>query len=367
MKKIYKLLTISALLLSSSIWAQCISPSAYGAATVASTGTTNLTTCAYGGEYSTATFTATGNYIFNGTGGTGNYITITNAVNLVLAHGWAPLGYVVATTGVYRVHLSKNNLCATESACHTISVAGATFCNSPSQYGGATIATTGTTNITGCNYGGEFSVNTFNSTGIYTITATGGVGNYLTVKNVAGTIIYAQGLAPIAFNVPAIGIYRIHLATTAPPACGTDFACHNVNAIAPAGSVGPTAPPNDLCANAITLAIPSTTAGTTVNATLEAPAPPTCLTTLSQPGVWYKVVGNGNKLGASLCATSAWDSKLFVYTGTCGSWSCVTGNDDGGPLCGGAAASGTWCSVPGVNYYILVTGYSGPNAFKIAI
>ena len=149
MKKIYKLLTISALLLSSSIWAQCISPSAYGAATVASTGNTNLTTCAYGGEYSTATFTATGNYIFNGTGGTGNYITITNAVNLVLAHGWAPLGYVVATTGVYRVHLSKNNLCATESACHTISVAGATFCNSPSQYGGATIATTGTTNITG--------------------------------------------------------------------------------------------------------------------------------------------------------------------------------------------------------------------------
>jgi hypothetical protein len=367
MKKLYKFLSLGALFLSSSIWAQCISPSAFGAATVASTGTTNLTTCAYGGEYSTATFTATGSYIFNGTGGAGNYITITNAVNLVLAHGWAPLGYVVPSTGVYRVHVSVNSACATESACHTISVAGAVFCNSPSQYGGASIATTGTTNITSCNYGGEFSVNTFNSTGIYTITATGGTGNYLTVKNVAGTIVYAQGLSPLSFNVPATGIYRIHLATTAPPACGTDFSCHNVNAIAPTATVGPTAPPNDLCVNAITLAIPSTTAGTTVNATLEAPAPPTCITTLGQPGVWYKVVGNGNRLGADLCTTSSWDSKIFVYTGTCGSWTCVTGNDDGGPLCGGAAASATWCSVPGVNYYILATGYSGPSAFNIAI
>jgi hypothetical protein len=137
--------------------------------------------------------------------------------------------------------------------------------------------------------------------------------------------------------------------------------------IAPTGTVGPTAPPNDLCANAITLAIPSTTAGTTVNATLEAPAPPTCITTLGQPGVWYKVVGNGNQLGADLCTTSSWDSKLFVYTGTCGSWTCVTGNDDGGPLCAGASASVQWCSVPGVNYFILATGYSGSSAFNIAI
>jgi hypothetical protein len=79
------------------------------------------------------------------------------------------------------------------------------------------------------------------------------------------------------------------------------------------------------------------------------------------------VVGNGNRLGASLCATSAWDSKIFVYTGSCGSWTCVTGNDDNGPLCSGAAASVTWCSIPTTTYFILVTGFSSASAFSIAV
>lgn len=371
MKKMYKFLSFGALFLSSSIWAQCISGGSWGGATVASTGTTVLTTCAYGGvDYSPATITAPGSYIFNSTGGAGNYITITNASNLVLAHGWAPLGYVVPTAGVYRVHLATNSSCGSDATCHTISVAARGFCTSTSQYPFGTVAinpTSGaTTTITTFNYAGEYSVNNFSSTGIYTITATGGAGNYLTVKNAAGTVVYASGTSPLSFNVPAIGLYYIHIATTAPPACGTDSDDHTVLVTAPGAIVAPVAPPNDLCANAITLAIPSTTAGTTVNATLETPAPPTCLTPLSQPGVWYKVVGNGNQLGAGLCAT-AWDSKLFVYQGSCGTWTCVTSNDDAGPLCSGSSASVQWCSVPGVNYFILATGFSSASAFNIAI
>ena len=126
-------------------------------------------------------------------------------------------------------------------------------------------------------------------------------------------------------------------------------------------------PQNDLCVNAILMTVPSTTTGTTAFATLEVPAPVPCLTPLTQPGVWYKVIGNGNKFGVDLCTTSTWDSRVFVFTGACGAWLCKTDNDDSGPLCVGAAASATWCSVVGVTYNILVTGALLSNTFDIAI
>ena len=148
--------------------------------------------------------------------------------------------------------------------------------------------------------------------------------------------------------------------------CVTAASCRD-NSLTCIGGALPTPPANDQCTAAISMAIPSNSAGTTVNATTESPAPPTCITSLSQPGVWYSVVGNGNQLGADLCAASGWDSKIFVYTGSCGSWNCVTGNDDFGPICASGAASATWCSVPSTVYYILVTGYSSPNTFTLAV
>jgi hypothetical protein len=124
-------------------------------------------------------------------------------------------------------------------------------------------------------------------------------------------------------------------------------------------------PPNDLCTGASSIAVPGTYTGTTFGATAETPAPPSCSTSVpSSPGVWYTVTGNGNKFGASTCGT-AWDSKILVFTGTCGALTCVTGNDDNGPLCSGTPASVTWCSVPGTQYRILVGGYSAPNNFTL--
>jgi hypothetical protein len=128
----------------------------------------------------------------------------------------------------------------------------------------------------------------------------------------------------------------------------------------------PSGPPNDLCTNASSIAVVGTYTGTTLGATLENPAPPSCITTLSQPGVWYTLTGNGNKLGVDLTCASSWDSKVFVYTGACGAFTCVTGNDDVGPICpSSAAASVTWCSVPGTQYRILVTGYSSASNFTL--
>jgi hypothetical protein len=347
----------------------CINSSQYpsGTVTVASSGTTAITSCNYAGEFSVENFTAAGFYYFSSTGGASNYITVTDASNNPVGAGYAPLGVVIPSVGVYNTHISLNPACGTDGSCHNVSIYSGTFCANSSQYPSSTvnIATSGTTQVTSCNYGGEFSVNSFSAAGIYTIVGTGGTGNYFTVMNSANTVIYASGTSPLSVNIPTTGIYQIHITTSGPGSCGTDATCHTVEVVAPGPPPAP--PANDLCSGAILMATNSSTAGTTVNATTESPSPGTCNTTLSQPGVWYMVAGTGNPMGAGLCATSSWDSKIFVYSGSCGVFTCVKGNDDNGPMCSGAAASVTWCSVPTLTYYILVTGYSSASAFNISV
>lgn len=228
--------------------------------------------------------------------------------------------------------------------------------------GTLTINTAAVNQIATCNYAGEYSINSFTATGNYTCTSTGGSGNYITITDASNNPLIS-GPSPLAITIPSVGVYFMHISLN--NSCATESACRVTSITGP--SV-PAPPANDQCSNAIALAVPSGTSGTTVNATVESPAPGTCGTSYSQPGVWYKVVGNGNQFGADLCSTSAWDSKIFVYTGTCGAWSCVTGDDDAGPICPtSAAASVTWCSVPTTTYYILVTGYSSASAFSINV
>ncbi len=216
----------------------CVNTTQYpsGTITIASTGTTNITTCNYGGEYSIENFTATGSYMIYATGGSNNFITVTNGANTIIGAGWAPLGLTVGSTGIYKIHISTNSSCGTDASCHNVYVVGTTaFCNNTTQYpsGTVTIANSGTTTVTTCNYGGEVSVNNFTSTGIYTVTASGGTGNFITIKNFANTIIYASGLSPVTFSVPFTGAYRIHLTVSGPGTCGTDASCHTVKVIGP--------------------------------------------------------------------------------------------------------------------------------------
>ncbi len=339
----------------------CIQPTQFGSATIAQTGTTTVTTCAFAGEYSLLTFTTAGTYTIFSTGGTGNYITFTDNSNVPVLSGNSPLVVNVTLTGTYRAHISTNASCGTESACRTISAARSLPppCIQPTPFGSATIAQTGTTTVTTCAFAGEYATGTFTSAGNYTINSTGGTGNFITVTN-TNNIVLLSGNAPLAVTIPSVGIYRFHISTN--NSCGTDASCHSVSVI------GITIPGNDNCTNATTLAIPSSSVGTTFNATTETNNPGNCVTSLTQPGVWYTVVGNGNRFGADLGCSSGWDSKIFVYAGNCSSLTCVTGNDDAGPICpSSAAASVTWCSVPSTTYYILVTGFSSPNNFTISI
>ena len=128
-------------------------------------------------------------------------------------------------------------------------------------------------------------------------------------------------------------------------------------------------PANDECANAIPLDCNTLVTGTTVNATLEVPAPAFCGTGLTAPGVWYTVAGFDGAMFATLCGSTAYDSKINVYTGSCGAWVCVGGNDDNFSCTSNTASSRLdWTGSSANTYYILVQGFSSATgAFDLFV
>ena len=129
-----------------------------------------------------------------------------------------------------------------------------------------------------------------------------------------------------------------------------------------AASVQAQAPANDLCGGAIDVAVPSVTAGTTTDATADAAdlldgggvAITSCGTGISAPGVWYTFEGTGGDLVVSLCG-SAYDTRLSIFTGSCGAFTCLDGNDD---ACG-LQSEVTVSTAAATTYYVLVNGFNG--------
>jgi hypothetical protein len=118
----------------------------------------------------------------------------------------------------------------------------------------------------------------------------------------------------------------------------------------------PTPPVNDLCADAIPVTCGSSVAGTTVNSTTTG-QPAACGgygAFQTAGGVWYTFTGTGDDVTMSLCGGSSWDTQLAVFTGTCGAFTCVAGNDD---FCG-LQSEVSFSSVVGTTYYIYVTAFS---------
>ncbi|MGQ0740307.1 MAG: T9SS type A sorting domain-containing protein [Bacteroidota bacterium] len=121
-------------------------------------------------------------------------------------------------------------------------------------------------------------------------------------------------------------------------------------------------PVNDDCANSILLNCGQTVTGSTATATLDGPA--SCVGGGTAPDVWYRVVGTGANITAILCG-SGYDTKVDVYTGTCGALVCVGGNDD---FCG-FQSQFTWATTTGTTYHIRVHGFlgsTGPFTLNIA-
>ncbi|MCA9245120.1 MAG: hypothetical protein KDA32_14270, partial [Phycisphaerales bacterium] len=128
------------------------------------------------------------------------------------------------------------------------------------------------------------------------------------------------------------------------------------------------APVNDDCAGAVAVAIPSITTGDNTLATAEPnsiTSLPTCGTSISTTGhsMWYTVVGNGNGIEVSTCdPNTGFDTKLHVFTGDCNSLVCLTANDDNFDCnFSGLSSTVNFCSDNGVEYHILVQGFSATS------
>jgi hypothetical protein len=120
---------------------------------------------------------------------------------------------------------------------------------------------------------------------------------------------------------------------------------------------------NDTCATATAVAVPSSTLGSTSSATLDVGLP-LCdgpgvtdvggNTSITAAGVWYAV---SSATGGTLYAdtlTASFDTKISIYTGTCGALSCVTMNDDIVPSYHSKVA---WVAAPGQTYFVFVHGF----------
>jgi hypothetical protein len=133
-------------------------------------------------------------------------------------------------------------------------------------------------------------------------------------------------------------------------------------------STGPTSVPNDKCDSAPFLEIDFPPIfGSTNPATLDDDAPTCSNIEVDSPGVWYAVLGTGERLLASTCFGSDYDTKLHIYQGSsCASLECVIANDDGPASCG-FQSSAEWDTSPGTLYYILISGFSSTGRYGIEV
>src|ERR1043166_6183584 len=135
-------------------------------------------------------------------------------------------------------------------------------------------------------------------------------------------------------------------------------------------SVDLTAPPtNDTCAGAITLTPGQTNSQSNFYAT-EAGDPGTGWGAGLYRGLWYKLIvtNASQRVNIKTCGSS-FDTRMAVYTGSCGSWTEVAGNDNcndgsinGGLTCGNCGEAAVSFSGSNTTYYILAGG-SGPNNY----
>jgi hypothetical protein len=124
---------------------------------------------------------------------------------------------------------------------------------------------------------------------------------------------------------------------------------------------------NDFCGGAVTLVgcsgSPQSVSGTTTGSFVDA-VYTNCGaggSNTTERGVWYKYVGDNNAITLTTCDASGtgYDTRLTVYTGSCGSLTCLAQNDDMTPACatGSFRSSVTFNANTGTDYYIFVHGF----------
>jgi len=120
----------------------------------------------------------------------------------------------------------------------------------------------------------------------------------------------------------------------------------------------PPVPANDACSGAIAITgFPYTNSQDAFSATNNAGFITSCAADGGMnDGVWYTVVGNGFDLTVSATNVVGWDPQIDVYTGSCGTFTCVTYAESGGAS--GSETAVIEDSVLGTTYYINIGQYS---------
>jgi hypothetical protein len=120
--------------------------------------------------------------------------------------------------------------------------------------------------------------------------------------------------------------------------------------------------PNDNCSRAFGPLKPNSAIefGTTVGSSLVTVS--SCGNSISEPGVWYTVIGTGETFNASTCNEATnFQARLSIYTGVCGNLGCVDENYNGyqSGTCQDGASTISWQSQPKALYFIFVYGAAG--------
>ena len=210
--------------------------------------------------------------------------------------------------------------------------------------------------ISTCNFGGDY--NTVNGLMIgsdYQFTSSAA---YITITDLSNNPL-AYGPSPVVVNNVSVTSIRLHTHSSPAPSCGTASSCFTTTL----QNLTPPPPPvNDVCSGAIAITGDGTLSGSTSLATLDAPG--TCNgVSVTAPGVWYSIAdvsGTGSTVTINTCSSIGYDTRLSVYSGSCGALTCVTANDDMSPSCpsGSFRSEVTFTTDGSSTYYILVHGYS---------
>jgi hypothetical protein len=132
--------------ISTLVSAQCINTTNYLSFTSDNSGLTqDLSTCIYTSEYHNIDGIIVGDdYLFTVQGGgVDKYITITDASDVVIAHGPSPLTVTAITSTDIRMHVTEDAGCASAPNCHVttmLSLTNAPSCGDPVNLGATPLA-----------------------------------------------------------------------------------------------------------------------------------------------------------------------------------------------------------------------------------
>ncbi|REC49429.1 hypothetical protein [Chryseobacterium pennipullorum] len=186
----------------------------------------------------------------------------------------------------------------------------------------------------------------------------------------ATDVINQQVVNGTTFNLsPSVILNRdtvYHLKVTAVSANGESAGC--------AENTFKTIPPipaNDTCAGALSVSIPYTYVQSDgMSSTNNGGFVLACANDGMNDGLWFKLIGDGSKYSIKVSPSAiSFDPKIGVFTGTCGSLTCVGTRDNGG---GGSSETMTLTTTAGTEYFINVGSYEDnvdmpEDAFTITI